>query len=110
MSMVLKASLNKVALSCVGLLIIGGIASAATPPKTVDRPRLAAVQVAEPGKMIIDRTCQSCHDLGTVTDARHTAKEWPGVVARMRANGADLTDAEAQQVRDYLIKAYAQKG
>lgn len=110
MSMVLKASLNKIALPCVGLLIVGGIAAAATPPKTAARPTRVAVQVAEPGKAIVDRTCQSCHDLGTVTEARHTAKEWPGVVARMRANGADLTDAEAQQVRDYLIKTYAQKG
>ena len=108
--MVLKASLNKVALPCVGLLIVGGLAAAATPSKVAGHPMQAAVQVVESGKTIVDRTCQSCHDLGTVTEARHTAKEWPGVVARMRANGADLTDAEAQQVRDYLINTYAQKG
>ena len=87
-----------------------GVSAAATPPKKVDPATLATVQTSDPGKAILDRTCQSCHDLSTVTEARHPAKEWPGVVERMRANGADLTDAEARQVRDYLIKAYAPKG
>jgi hypothetical protein len=62
---------------------------------------------AEAPKAIVERACQSCHDLGAVTQARHTAKQWPGVVVRMRANGADLTDAELKQVQDYLVKTYA---
>jgi hypothetical protein len=42
-------------------------------------------------------------------EARHTAGEWPSVIERMRANGADLTDDEAKQVREYLIKTYAKR-
>ena len=70
---------------------------------------VALANPPEPGKAIVNRACQSCHDLGTVTDAHHTAGEWPGVVERMRTNGADLTDNEAKQVREYLIKTYAQR-
>ena len=73
---------------------------------TVKKTSVATVR-SDPGKAIVERACQACHDLGTVTQARHTAKQWPGVVMRMRANGADLTDAELKQVQDYLVKTYA---
>lgn len=65
---------------------------------------------ADPGKAIVNRACQSCHDLGMVTEARHTAKEWTSVVQRMRANGADLTDDDAKQVQAYLAKVYGKPG
>jgi hypothetical protein len=31
------------------------------------------------------------------------------VVERMRGNGAELTDDEAKQVQEYLIKTYAKR-
>lgn len=65
---------------------------------------------ADPGKAIVNRACQSCHDLGTITEVRHTAKEWTSVVQRMRANGADLNDDEAKQVQAYLAKVYGKAG
>ena len=80
------------------------VAAAKKPTATVKK---ASVAQAETPKAIVERACQSCHDLGTITQARHTAKEWPGVVVRMRGNGADLTDAELKQVQDYLVKTYA---
>ncbi len=69
--------------------------------------RKLAGPAPETPKAIVERACVACHDLGTVTQAKHTAKAWPGVVMRMRNNGADLTDAEIKQVQDYLIKTYA---
>ena len=99
---------KKLALSCVVALLAGALAAAA-PPQDAGRSTVALASPIEPGKAIVNRACQSCHDLGTVTDARHTAAEWPDVVERMRANGADLTDDEAKQVREYLIKAYAKR-
>jgi mono/diheme cytochrome c family protein len=78
-------------------------------PPAVKKPGTAkkASVAVDPGKALVDRACQACHDLGTVTQARHTAKQWPGVVVRMRANGADLTDSELKQVQDYLVRTYA---
>jgi hypothetical protein len=58
-------------------------------------------------KATIQRVCQACHDLSVLTQAPHTAPEWHAIVARMRANGADLTDAEVKDIGDYLAKAYA---
>ena len=80
--------------------------TAKKPVATVKKTSVATGK-SDPGKAIVEGACQSCHDLGTVTQARHTAKQWPGVVVRMRANGADLTDAELKQVQDYLVKTYA---
>ena len=85
-------------------LTVPAVSAPATPAKPA-----AANLAIDPGKAIVNRACQSCHDLGTITEARHTAKEWPGVVQRMRANGADLNDDQAKQVQDYLIKTYATK-
>jgi cytochrome c2 len=99
---------KKLALSCV-VVLLAGVLAAAAPPQETSRSAVALTNPTEPGKAIVSRACQSCHDLGTVTDARHTVGEWPGVVERMRANGADLTDDEAKQVREYLIKTYAKR-
>lgn len=99
---------KKLGLSCVGVLFVGVLAAGA-PPQETGRSPVALATAVEPGKAIVSRVCQSCHDLGTVTDARHTAGEWPGVIERMRANGADLTDDEVKQVREYLIKTYAKR-
>ena len=65
--------------------------------------------IAEAPKAIVERACVACHDMGTITQSRHTAGEWPSVVQRMRANGADLTDAEIKQVQAYLAKTYSSK-
>ena len=82
------------------------ISAVKKPAAAVKKTPVATVR-SDPGKALVERACQSCHDLGTVTQARHTAKQWPGVVVRMRGNGADLTDAELKQVQDYLVKTYA---
>ena len=81
--------------------------SAPAAKKPTASAKTSAVAQVETPKAIVERACQSCHDLGTITQARHTAKEWPSVVVRMRGNGADLTDAELKQVQDYLVKTYA---
>ncbi|WP_297513973.1 hypothetical protein [uncultured Caulobacter sp.] len=91
------------------------------PPVSAALVALAVLAVAEPGKpakaddappaapakAIVARACQGCHELGQVTEARHTPQEWAGVIQRMRANGADLTDSEAKEVQAYLAKTYA---
>lgn len=84
-----------------GALLAAATTAVAAPP---------APPAADPGKAIVSRACQSCHDLGMVTEARHTAKEWTSVVKRMRANGADLTDDDAKQVEAYLAKVYSKAG
>lgn len=86
-----------------GAALACGLATAATSAP-------ASSPAADPGKAIVNRACQSCHDLGMVTEARHTAKEWTSVVKRMRDNGADLSDDDAKQVQAYLAKVYGKPG
>ena len=116
-TIVFKHSVTRVTVLSLALgLGLGASALADGPPakkpavaakKPVATKKTPVVAKAETPKAIVERACQSCHDLGAVTQARHTAKQWPGVVVRMRANGADLTDAELKQVQDYLVKTYA---
>jgi len=87
-------------------LVLGALlASSAALAAPADAP-----PAADPGKAIVNRACQSCHDLGMVTEARHTPKEWTGIIERMRGNGAELTDEDAKQVQAYLAKVYGKPG
>jgi hypothetical protein len=47
-----------------------------------------------------------CHDLGRVEAASKTQAEWEATVARMRGNGAQLTDAEAQTLVEFLAETH----
>ena len=60
-------------------------------------------------KPIVERVCQSCHDIGVLSQTPHTADEWPAIVQRMRSNGADLNSADAKLVVLYLQKNYVAK-
>jgi len=64
---------------------------------------------ADPAKAIVERVCQSCHDIGLLSQTPHTADEWPAIVQRMRSNGADLNSAQAKLVVEYLQKNYVAK-
>jgi cytochrome c5 len=88
-----------------GLAAACGLAIAVAP-----QDGLAAEAPADPGKAVVSRACQTCHDLSTITQARHSAAEWPAVIKRMRDYGANLTDADAKLAQDYLIKTYAKGG
>lgn len=64
---------------------------------------------ADPAKAIVERVCQSCHDIGVLSQTPHTADEWPAIVQRMRSNGADLNSAQAKLVVTYLQNNYVAK-
>ena len=76
---------------------------------TTARGQQPAAAPAEAPKAIVDRVCQSCHDMSTLSQNPHKAGEWPGIVQRMRSYGADLTDAEAKQAADYLAATRSAK-
>ena len=63
----------------------------------------------DPAKPIVERVCQSCHDIGVLSQTPHTADEWPAIVQRMRSTGADLNSAQAKLVVEYLQKNYVAK-
>lgn len=62
---------------------------------------------AEPGgEELLQARCTRCHSLERVRTAAKTLDQWEHEVAHMRELGAQLTDAEAQVLVEYLAEAY----
>jgi YVTN family beta-propeller protein len=47
-------------------------------------------------------TCTVCHDLGRIVRNNAQGDQWHDIVERMRGNGAQMTDAEMEQIVEYL--------
>jgi DNA-binding beta-propeller fold protein YncE len=47
-------------------------------------------------------TCTQCHDLGRIVRNNASTDDWPGIVVRMRGNGAQMTDGEMDRIVEYL--------
>jgi cytochrome c5 len=58
------------------------------------------------GEELVEARCTRCHGSETTTGAAKTAQRWESTVDRMIAKGAELTDAEAQVLVDYLTENY----
>ena len=73
-------------------------------------PALAAgpndVLPEAPAKVLVVRACTSCHQAPQIVAKRHTADEWDDLLGRMLDRGARLTDAEQDQVYEYLVKYF----
>lgn len=54
------------------------------------------------GKETLNRMCGGCHSLDVVTSQRHDKAGWSSVVEAMVARGATGTNAEVEQVIEYL--------
>lgn len=62
-----------------------------------------------PAKAVILRACSSCHQPTVVVAKSHTAEEWDEVVGKMIGLGAELTDAEQEQIISYLAQNFGPK-
>ncbi len=60
----------------------------------------AAAMPASPGRAILERTCQACHDLATAT--KKPADDWNAVVSRMVLYGAQLGADEQKTLVEHL--------
>lgn len=59
-----------------------------------------------PAKALVIRACTGCHQASQVVAKRQTAEEWDVTLGKMMDRGARLTDAEQDQVYDYLVKYF----
>lgn len=74
----------------------------------------SAFQIApaaeQPGKALVDRHCQRCHDNSIFTRNDSIIQSWPELQARVEfcdnASQAHMSDAEINQVIDYLNNTY----
>jgi mono/diheme cytochrome c family protein len=55
-----------------------------------------------PAKAVILRACANCHQPAEIVAKRRTAEDWDAVIAKMLGLGAQLSEAEEEQVYTYL--------
>ena len=63
-----------------------------------------------PAKALVVRACTACHQAPQVVARHRTADEWDVMLGKMVDRGAQLTDAEQDQVYDYLVKYFGAEG
>lgn len=79
------------------LLCAGAAASRATAEGPND------VLPEAPGKELVVRACTGCHQAPMIVAKHHTADEWDELIGKMVDRGATLTEAEQDQVFQYLV-------
>jgi mono/diheme cytochrome c family protein len=73
-------------------------------------PALTAQELPEgKGRETFKTICTSCHDAETTTNLRNTRSGWVEVIANMKSNGADGTEAQFTEVLDYLTLNFGKK-
>ena len=74
-----------------------------TPPGQDDEHK--ALPAGE-GRELMIRVCGQCHSPDSAADQQLDAKGWKDLVNDMASKGADVTDAEVDQIVNYLAKAF----
>jgi competence protein ComEA len=60
------------------------------------------------GKKTVEKVCFKCHGPENVLRKRHTKAQWDKIIDTMSENGAKATDAEFEEVLNYLSRYFAQ--
>src|ERR1700675_756087 len=55
-----------------------------------------------PGRETLKRVCSPCHSAENVAGMAKTREEWGALVGEMAADGAQATEAEFNEIVDYL--------
>jgi cytochrome c5 len=84
-----------VVLFVLSLTVLAGCSAPASTPSA------GGASGATPASIVSER-CTRCHPVDRIKAAQHDAAAWTATVTRMRGKGAQLSDAEAQQVIDFL--------
>lgn|GEM_PF-6518781 len=61
------------------------------------------------GQETFKTICTSCHDAETTTNLRNTRRGWIEVIATMKNNGAEGTEAQFAEILDYLTLNFGKK-
>ncbi len=87
------------------------------PKAPLSKPQMAEVVdylaknfgVKNRGRELVEDICSICHEWERVQDYPQTREEWAGTIKGMIFEGAPVTDAEFDQIVDYLAKNYGKK-
>jgi len=59
-----------------------------------------------PGRNLVEVICSSCHSTERIADKRWTRPQWQDKVLEMLQEETDVTQAEREQIVDYLAKTF----
>ena len=72
-------------------------------------PAFADEFPAGPGHDLAATACTQCHGPEAITGQRLTRDGWADIVARMVANGAQISDTDQPRIVSYLATAFPAK-
>jgi competence protein ComEA len=55
-------------------------------------------------KALVERICTKCHSMDSMQGLQNSKEQWSAVVDEMVSRGAEASDAEINQIVDYLTK------
>lgn len=64
----------------------------------------SAAGAQQDGKALVEKVCAKCHTLDATMRQRNTKDRWSAIVDDMVARGAEATDAELEQIVEYLAR------
>jgi mono/diheme cytochrome c family protein len=59
-----------------------------------------------PGKSVLEKVCGDCHGTEVYTGKHRDKQQWNATIDRMIRHGATATDAQFDQIVDYLVKYF----
>jgi len=90
-------------LSRLGAVMLASVAVAAVATTACTSGASTAGQAGN--SELLKSKCTMCHTIDRINQAKKDRAGWQDTVARMRAKGAVLTDAEASQIVDHLSQS-----
>ena len=66
----------------------------------------SAAAAQDDAKALVERACTKCHTLTSTLKQRNSRDGWSAIVDDMVARGAELSDAEIENIIGYLAKNY----
>ena len=82
--------------------LTGCSGSATSPGSTGSSGAVVSVPADATPAQIVSVVCTRCHPTDRIKAASHDAAAWNVTVTRMRGKGAQLTDAQADKVIEFL--------
>ena len=60
-------------------------------------------------KALVEENCTICHNLRNIVNSNKSQEDWQNTVNMMKAAGAPIDDAQAEQIKAYLIANFPEK-
>jgi competence ComEA-like helix-hairpin-helix protein len=85
---------------------VGNAPQPAAPAAPQDQAAAAQPSPDVKGAATFARVCSLCHDGARILSIRRSKSQWTEVIEKMMERGAQVSDADFEDVMDYLLRHY----